>query len=112
MTTRIERRVRLVTNDRVGGYSLSEAAAREIARRKGLMLREEAGHLFVGEGYDRLEQVLSREDPDLLAVVEDMGDAASGWGARLKVGEYVLVAEVQDGHAGEESVVGWLDRAR
>lgn len=109
MPGRIERTVRIVTNVRGGGFGLSPAAAREIARRKGLVLREEMDRLFVGaEGYDRLEHVLARDDADLVAVVEEMGEAADGPSARLVVGTYRLVAEVTEDEAGRESVAGWI----
>jgi len=112
MPERIERTVRIVTNVRGGGFGLSAAATREIARRKGIVLREEIGRLFVGaEGYDRLEHVLARDDADLVAVVTEMGPAADGEHARLRVGTYRFVAEVTEDEAGRERVAGWVDDA-
>jgi hypothetical protein len=81
MPERIERRVRIVTNALGGGYGLSDAATRELARRKGIALREEAGRLFVGaEGYDRLSEIVPRDDADLVAVEDNRGcETVAGW---------------------------------
>lgn len=62
---------KLVISARYGGFGLSV----EAGRRLGLTIEE------YGEDGDSIP----RDDPRLVAVVEEMGDAASGPHARLKV---------------------------
>jgi len=75
----------VVVNGCYGGYGLSVAAMRELASRKGLVLREEKGFLFVGDTHRQVDDVVPRDDPDLVAVVREMGAAANGGSADLRV---------------------------
>lgn len=84
---------KVVINAQYGGFSLSTEAKREYLRRAGLTWTETetewsrlTGPLFEVAGhpgwYDR---DLNRTDPILIAVVEEMGEAANGTHAALEV---------------------------
>lgn len=119
MATCTKRKV--VYNACYGGFSLSEAGMRRYAELKGLTLFIEQDPEFPSiqtywlvppeertrEGYD--ESTLSdrdfiRHDPLLVQVVEELGDAASGGFAELKIaivnGKYRI-----DEYDGLESVM-------
>jgi hypothetical protein len=77
----------LVINTRYGGFSLSDEAQLEIAKRKGLQLfRDEYGSLKIkGEGHRWLRYELARNDPDLIAVVKSLRERPGGQDSPLKV---------------------------
>ena len=89
--------MKVVINTCWGGFSLSEAAMKEVAKRKGIVLHEviekesygEVSHFETPEGEYYSEYALegSRNDPDLVAVVEEMGQAANGGNSKLNVVE-------------------------
>ena len=81
---------KLVINRCYGGFSLSFEACKMIAKRKGwtLAIDDYDREYFIPElGKDqRLDPYdLERNDPDLVAVVEELGDVADGYGAELKI---------------------------
>lgn len=89
--TGFEMTVPMVINGSFGSYSLTRAASVEVARRKGWTLREDR---FVGdEGYNVVDDLVGRHDPDLVAVVREMGEAA---GHGLKVVEVAISVEVYE----------------
>lgn len=96
----IQFQVPMVINADHGGYGLSRAASVEVARRKGLPTREEGGGLFVGAGWETVASTVRRDDPDLVAVVREMGAAA---GRDLKVVEVTVCIDIED-HDGRETV--------
>lgn len=101
----IQSTTELVINKRYGGYGLSDAAAREVARRHGLELEEETGHLFVkGTEFKTIDDMIPRNDPHLIAVVKEMGEAANGQSAKLAVVEVACTIDIED-HDGREDVV-------
>lgn len=97
--------MRLVINEKYGGFSLSRKAAEK--------LRDEGYPLAVKEFADRQEwsgaygeamsclarnswlSEIPRDDPTLIRLVEEMGDEASGEHAKLKI------VEIPDGVAWE-----------
>lgn len=90
---------KVVINECYGGFSLSDEAKRNYLRRRGMTWTEEPtqfsalmGPSFIVDGdpgwYDR---DLSRTDPDLVAVVEEMGEAANGRCA------YLVIRELPEG---------------
>jgi len=97
---------KLVINRCFGGFGLSRDAAYELARRKGWTLREEDGYILVGDGHDQVDDLVSRDDPDLIDVVETMGRAASGVSADLRVVEVVLNVDILNTD-GREKVRVW-----
>lgn len=101
-----KRKFEVVINRCYGGFSLSDEAHREIARRKGWKLREERSpggswlNLWIDEPwaktYDTVLDHVQRNDPDLIAVVREMGDAANGECAKLKIVEVTSEIEIND----------------
>ena len=90
----------MVINGSYGGYGLSRAASEEVARRKGLVTRDVDGALFVGDSWNAVGDVVPRNDPELVAVVREMGALA---GRDLKVVEVSVCVEI-DSYDGMESV--------
>ena len=94
---------KVVYNAGYGGFSLSNAAARSLNKRKG------AGVVDVRHGfYDG-----PRHDVDLVAVVEALGDAASGRYSNLCIVEITGDLYRIDEYDGYESVqepadIGWV----
>lgn len=82
--------VKVVINRCYGGFGLSFEACKLIAERKGWTLATDDydREYFIPElGKDqRLDPYdLERNDPILVAVVEELGEDADGYGAELKV---------------------------
>jgi len=94
--------VPVAVNRCAGGFRLSPAAAHELARRKGIPLREEDGFLLAGDGYGRIEELVRRDDPDLVAIVRRMGPAAGASGTDIRVVEVMVEIEVTDSHGLED----------
>lgn len=104
---------KIVINRCFGGFGLSELADRALAKRKGVTLYELNASYGVKtfatvpkEEYERLEResrvkrdlslveglfwnsmAWGRDDPDLVAVVEELGETANGVYSELKVVE-------------------------
>ncbi len=95
--------MKVAINRCFGGFGLSQEAFEKLLVRKGIAFEKtEAKHKFrdedcdyweaghVGEdqhyitGYEIYE---NRSDPDLIAVIEEMGDAANGWAAEIGIVE-------------------------
>lgn len=101
-----------------GGFSLSLDAAKEYAKRKGLSYSmgdiDVAGFEYIKvEGDFDVMRPKCRHDPDLISVIEEMGEAASGYCASLEIvevsGPYII-----DEYDGNENVVEpgdtkWID---
>ena len=83
----------MVVHKAYGGYGLSRAASEEVARRKGMQTRVEDGFLYVGDGYDSVADTVPRHDPDLVAVVREMGEAA---GKNLKVVNVSVTISIEE----------------
>lgn len=79
----------IVYNGCYGGYGLSPAAAVEVFRRKGKEVKPTkwGGVEEVETGKTLYVTSLPRHDPDLVAVVREMGDEANGECARLLIHE-------------------------
>ncbi len=86
--------MKVVINSDYGGFSLSDEAIREYAKRKGITLVEKEsrwGNDFylnaeADENYFSSRDI-PRSDSDLVAVVESLGGKANGFAASLKVVE-------------------------
>jgi hypothetical protein len=81
---------KVVYNACYGGFSLSDEAKRAYLNRKGIAFTEKPGKYggndFYVNGefwYERFDG--NRTDPDLIAVVEQLGDKANGEFARLVI---------------------------
>jgi len=97
---------KVVLNRCYGGFSLSNEAALKVAERKGWKLREDDGYLMVGDSHDQVHDLLSRDDADLVEIVEQMGAEASGPCAKLVVVNVALNIDIES-MDGREKVRVW-----
>jgi hypothetical protein len=127
--------MKVVINRQHGGFSLSDAAFRAYLERKGikyftwagqfgqtnyttvteaeyLAMQEEDLKLPVGQGrFDRIngcwlsDALIARDDADLVAVVEELGEAANGRFSDLKVVEVPVDASW---HIAEYDGLEWV----
>lgn len=95
--------MQVVINKRFGGYGLSRAASLAVAERKGLTLRAENDSLCVGETFLSVADLVPRNDPDLVAVVREMGEAANGPSAQLAIVNIGIEIEIEN-YDGKETV--------
>ena len=86
--------MKVVINDCYGGFGLNDKAFEEYLKRKGIefIIGEEKGTFSENRYYDKYGNHLSyydieRDDSDLVAVIEELGEEASGCCAKLKVVE-------------------------
>jgi hypothetical protein len=93
-----------VVNEAYGGFWLSDEAAHEMARRKGLVLERRDGLLYVRLLNRPLEDLFPRNDPDMVAVVQVLGStAASAPGSKLVVKKIKVEVEISN-HDGYERI--------
>jgi hypothetical protein len=94
-----------------GGFRLSTEAARLICERKGIALHfypddyglKEGYNHFIGED-EQIERVYGRLDPDLVAVIQELGtERASAPGSIVSVQRVRVEVEIVD-HDGRETV--------
>lgn len=104
--------VKVAINRCWGGFSLSDAAFEKLLQRKGIAFdRVEnesklmgnsyytAGNAGDGEFYiGDYTYYENRSDPDLITVIEEMGDAANGWSAEIVI---VEIPDDVEWHIGE-----------
>ncbi len=99
----------VVINQCYGGFSLSKEAQKWIAVRKGISLRhEEKTDTYYVIDYkehewETISDHVSRDDPDLIQVVLQLGKAANGLHAELKVVDITIDIDINR-HDGMESV--------
>lgn len=104
----------VVVNRCFGGYGLSMAAAERLAALKGGTAKNISDNsypypvLVDANGVETDIQDIRRNDPDLVAVVRELGNAANGPSADLRL-ETVTVEIDFPSHDGRESVSvsGW-----
>ena len=82
--------MKVVINRCYGGFNLSFEAYKLIAKRKGWIVATNDFYIdyWIPElGKDKKYYChdLERTDPDLVAVVEELGEKADGYGAELKI---------------------------
>lgn len=82
--------MKIVINKRHGGFSLSHEAVMEYAARKGIVLTK--GTAFWYDEYYKDDEPfhvyeINRDDPDLVTVVEKLGERADTKFSKLKVVE-------------------------
>jgi len=84
-----------------GGFGLSDEAFEKLLARKNVTFDKvkaesallgtnyyQAGHAGDNDYYiSSYEYTEDRSDPDLIAVIEEMGDAANGWAAEIGIVE-------------------------
>lgn len=92
---------KIVINRCYGGFSLSDEAFEKLLVRKGIAFRREENEsrLMGNTYYDtelpsgsddyifQYDYYDNRSDPDLIAVIEEMGAEANGWAAELAIVE-------------------------
>lgn len=86
----ITMRLEMVINKSYGGFGLSPEAQRELARRKGKTLYQKGSFLYVEGTHKTITGLVRRDDPDLIAVVREMG-ARKRQSAKLQI----VTVEVQ-----------------
>jgi len=90
--------MKIVINTDFGGFSLSDQAFELLLTRKSIKFEVEETDSFIGNAYylanrphtdatyiSQYEFYEQRNDPDLIAVVEQLGEAACGRYANLKI---------------------------
>ena len=83
---------KIVINKKHGGFGLSYEALELLAKKKGVELAaRKYGYVIVKDGKETgdffYESNFSRDDPDLVAVVEELGDKANDMFSKLKIVE-------------------------
>jgi len=91
--------MKIAINRQHGGFSLSDEAFEALLKRKGIEFESidsafgcsnyyAKGHANDDEYFiSQYEYYEPRNDPDLIAVIEEFGDKAHGWAASLKIVE-------------------------
>lgn len=85
--------MKVVINSCYGGFSLSERAIELLFDKKGwTLVKKVLDSSFTSYYKDSIEEDnyfyegdIDRNDPELVAVVEELGDEANGWAAELKI---------------------------
>ena len=106
--------VKIVINSDYGGFSLSDEAILEYGKRKGLNLVKDENtnwsiSIFYKESVAKEnyfeDREIPRNDPDLVSVVEDLGESAYGFAANLKI---VEIPEDVDWYVEENDGREWV----
>lgn len=106
--------VKIVINSDYGGFSLSDEAVLEYGKRKGLnLVKDENTSWSVSIFYKGTpaeenyfeDREIPRNDPDLVSVVEDLGESANGFAASLKI---VEIPEDVDWYVEENDGREWV----
>ena len=106
--------MKIVINSDYGGFSLSDEAILEYGKRKGLNLVKDENtswniSIFYKDSADKEnyfeDREIPRNDPDLVSVVEDLGESANGFAANLKI---VEIPEDVDWYVEENDGREWV----
>jgi hypothetical protein len=93
--------MKVAINRCFGGFGLSDEAFEKLLERKGIAFEKEEGESkFLGHSYYKegmcgdeegylaqYEFYEDRSDPDLIAVIEEMGNSANSWAAEIAIVE-------------------------
>lgn len=90
----------IVINDCYGGFRLSDKAALLLAARKGIVLKRD-NHFLYADNHRIMEDLVARNDPDLIDVVSTLGEAANGECAKLRIRRVKITVHIAD-HDGRE----------
>ena len=106
--------MKIVINGDYGGFSLSDEAILAYGRKKGLNLVKDENTSWnisifykgtpAKENYFE-DREIPRNDPDLVSVVEDLGESANGFAATLKI---VEIPEDVDWYVEENDGREWV----
>ena len=96
--------ISVAINNSYGGFSLSQKAAEAVLQRKGIGYRLERAYgdtyyPFIGDGWETAMDVCTRHDPDLIAVIREMGTEA---GSSLEIIDFKIGVDISD-HDGKET---------
>ena len=106
--------VKIVINSDYGGFSLSDEAILEYGKRKGLnLVKDENTNWSISIFYKGSvakenyfdDREIPRNDSDLVSVVENLGEAAYGFAANLKI---VEIPEDVDWYVEENDGLEWV----
>ena len=106
--------VKIVINSDYGGFSLSDEAILEYGKRKGLnLIKDENTNWSISIFYKGsvapenyfCDREIPRNDSDLVSVVENLGEAAYGFAANLKI---VEIPEDVDWYVEENDGLEWV----
>ena len=106
--------VKIVINSDYGGFSLSDEAILEYGKRKGLnLVKDENTNWSISIFYKDsvapenyfCDREIPRNDPDLVSVVENLGESANGFAANLKI---VEIPEDVDWYVEENDGREWV----
>lgn len=82
-------KIKIVLNRCHGGFNLSDEALALYANAKGYSLHKSSTHVALVDptGDTVYQDEIPRNDPDLVKIVEELGDKASSWVSKLEVQE-------------------------
>jgi hypothetical protein len=102
----IEVTFEMVINTCFGGFGLSQQAAEKIFRRKGISYTLESigSRVYPLANGKTVDEIVARNDLDLVAVVREMGKAADGDCAKLEI-KSVTVYVSTHSFDGKETIV-------
>jgi hypothetical protein len=106
----------VVINTCYGGFSLSQKAAEAVLQRKGIGYRLEKAtsntcYPCIGDGWETVMDVCTRYDPDLIAVVRELGTEAASPGCKLEIIDFVVEVSISS-HDGMETANVYGVRSR
>lgn len=103
----------MVINTCFGGFGLSQRAAEEVFRRKNIpyALEKFGSRVYPLADGKTVDEYVPRNDADLVAVVREMGQAANGDLADLKI-KSVTISISTDNYDGKETIVGYVSGGR
>ncbi len=108
MSSSIKMEVELVINVCFGGFGLSDRAEAMLADRKSFAINREPEsdrYLMIDGTWSRPSMVVERNDPELIAVVREMGTAANGECAKLKIVCITAAVDIESHDGFEEASV-------
>ena len=70
--------MKIAINRRYGGFQLSDEAMRLFAEKKGMIIKKRGDFFYIEEdGHYFNDYLFSRSDPDLISVIEELGEKAN-----------------------------------
>jgi len=111
--------MKVAINRCFGGFSISNEAFEKLLDRKGIAFDKVerdsalvgASYFIAGHAHDETYYISDydyydkRNDPDLIAVIEELGDAANGWAAEINI---VEIPDDVQWHIGEYDGIEWV----
>jgi len=111
--------MKVAINRCFGGFSISNEAFEKLLDRKGIAFDKVerdsalvgASYFIAGHAHDETYYISDydyydkRNDPDLIAVIEEFGQAANGWAAEINI---VEIPDNVQWHIGEYDGIEWV----